>query len=66
VRLNSKTPLDEGSLKATLHRAWIDLIARFKDGDEAWILGEVEKAEDDIKDELKETLERYENATQIR
>jgi uncharacterized protein (TIGR02284 family) len=56
VRLNSKTPVDDGSLKATLHRAWIELIAKIKDGDEAWILSEVEKGEDDIKEAYEKTL----------
>ena len=39
-------PLDEGTLLGRLHRAWLDLKARLKEGDPHAILVEVERGED--------------------
>jgi uncharacterized protein (TIGR02284 family) len=57
VRSFGGTPNDDGSLKADLHRRWLDLRAALSSGsgDEA-IIAEVERGEDYIKAKYEEAL----------
>ena len=48
VRMLGGTPADDGSLKADLHRRWLDLRNAISSGDQA-VIEEVERGEDYIK-----------------
>ena len=50
VRSQGGTPADDGSLKADLHRRWVDLRAALSgDGGDRAIIAEVERGEDYLK-----------------
>jgi len=57
VRSLGGTPNDDGSLKADLHRRWVDLRAAISgDGDDKAVIDEVERGEDYIKAEYEAAL----------
>ena len=57
VRALGGTPNDDGSLKADLHRRWVDLRAAISsDGDDQAVINEVERGEDYIKAKYEEAL----------
>jgi uncharacterized protein (TIGR02284 family) len=57
VRSFGGTPNDDGSLKADLHRRWLDLRAAISSGNgDAAIVAEVERGEDYIKAKYEEAL----------
>lgn len=56
LELNGKVPEYQGSFAAKVHRWWIDLKAKFTDGDEHAILAEAELGEDAIKSMYEEIL----------
>jgi len=55
VRSLGGTPNDDGSLKADLHRRWVDLRDAFSRGDQA-IVEEVERGEDYLKSKYDAAL----------
>jgi len=55
VRSLGGTPNDDGSLKAELHRRWVDLRDAFSRGDQA-IVEEVERGEDYLKSKYDAAL----------
>jgi len=58
VRTLGGTPNDDGSLKADLHRRWVDLRAAFAgDGGDEAIIEEVERGEDYLKGKYDVALE---------
>lgn len=57
VSLLGGTPNDDGSLKADLHRRWVDLRAALAgDGGDKAVVAEVERGEDYIKGKYDEAL----------
>lgn len=56
LKMNGKVSEYQGSFKAKVHRWWIDLKAKFTDGDEHAILAEAERGEDAIKAMYEEVL----------
>lgn len=56
VNFNGEEPQDDGSFKATVHRAWIDVRAALNGGDASVILNEAERGEDAIKELYEEVL----------
>jgi uncharacterized protein (TIGR02284 family) len=57
VSLLGGTPNDDGSLKADLHRRWLDLRAALSgDGGDKAVIAEVERGEDYIKGKYDEAL----------
>jgi uncharacterized protein (TIGR02284 family) len=56
VRAAGGTPNDDGSLKADLHRRWLDLRDAFSGGDQA-IVEEVERGEDYLKAKYDSALQ---------
>src|SRR3954469_24350209 len=57
VRAAGGTPNDDGSLKADLHRRWLDLRDAFSGGgDDSAIIAEVERGEDYLKAKYDEAL----------
>lgn len=57
VDFNGEEPKDDGSFKATVHRAWIDVRAALNGGDASVILNEAERGEDAIKELYEEVLQ---------
>jgi uncharacterized protein (TIGR02284 family) len=58
VRALGGDPNDDGSLKAELHRRWLDLRAAFAgDGGDRAVIQEVERGEDYLKGKYEEALE---------
>ena len=61
VRSLGGTPDDDGSLKANLHRRWLDLRAAIGgDGGDRAVIEEVERGEDYLKGKYEEALEDQE------
>lgn len=57
VRELGGTPGDDGSLKADLHRRWLDLRAAISgDGGDEAVIAEVERGEDYLKSKFEEAL----------
>jgi uncharacterized protein (TIGR02284 family) len=57
VSLLGGTPNDDGSLKADLHRRWLDLRAALAgDGGDKAVIAEVERGEDYIKGKYEEAI----------
>ncbi len=56
VNYNGEDAKDSGSLKAKMHRWWVDLRGTVQDGDEHAILAEAERGEDAIKGCYEEVL----------
>lgn len=56
VRWNDETPVDHGSIKGAVHRWWIDVKSRVKDGNTSTVLAEAERGEDAIKERYEEAL----------
>lgn len=56
VRRLGGTPEDDGSFLAAAHRTFLDLKAKFTDGDDKAIIAEVERGEDYIKAKYEEAL----------
>ena len=56
VRSLGGTPNDDGSLKADLHRRWVDLKSLVTGKDEEAILNEAERGEDVAKERYSEAL----------
>ncbi|MEA3011513.1 MAG: hypothetical protein QOD42_58 [Sphingomonadales bacterium] len=57
VSLLGGTPNDDGSLKADLHRRWVDLRAALAgDGGDKAVIAEVERGEDHLKGKYDEAL----------
>ncbi|HEY1065265.1 MAG TPA: PA2169 family four-helix-bundle protein, partial [Pirellulales bacterium] len=56
VNFNGEEPTDDGSFKATVHRAWLDVRAALNGGDAGVILSEAERGEDAIKELYEEVL----------
>lgn len=56
VRALGGTANDDGSLKADLHRRWVDLRATFSSQDDSAIIAEVERGEDYLKAKYDEAL----------
>ena len=56
VREIGGTPNDDGSLKADLHRRWVDLRDAFSSRDDSAIVAEVERGEDYLKAKYDEAL----------
>ena len=53
MRAKGGTPNDDGSLKADLHRRWVDLRAAIAgDGGDKAVIEEVERGEDYIKAQI--------------
>ena len=57
VRKLGGTPNDDGSLKADLHRRWVDLRDAFSKGGDKEVIEEVERGEDYIKGEYDAALQ---------
>lgn len=59
VRINAEEPEDDGTLKGTAHRWWMNIRGTVTSGDEHTVLADAERGEDAIKaryeDVLKET-----------
>ena len=62
VRALGGTPNDDGSLKADLHRRWIDLRDAFGGGDRT-VIEEVERGEDYLKGKYETALQDEELST---
>ena len=56
VRTLGGTPNDDGSLKAALHRRWVDLRAAISRGGDREIIEEVERGEDYLKGKYDSAL----------
>ena len=56
VRSLGGTPNDDGSLKADLHRRWVDLRDAISRGGDQEIVEEVERGEDYLKEEFERAL----------
>lgn len=56
VEWNNEEAQDDGSVKAAVHRAWIDIRSRLSSGDPSSILTEVERGEDAIKRTYEDVL----------
>jgi uncharacterized protein (TIGR02284 family) len=57
VRSLGGTPNDDGSLKADLHRRWIDLRDAISRGGDKQVIEEVERGEDYLKGKYETALE---------
>jgi uncharacterized protein (TIGR02284 family) len=57
VRTLGGTPNDDGSLKADLHRRWMDLKEAMSSGGDQAVIEEVERGEDYIKSKYETALE---------
>jgi uncharacterized protein (TIGR02284 family) len=57
VRMLGGTPNDDGSLKADLHRRWVDLRDAISRGGDQEIIEEVERGEDYLKSKYDAALE---------
>ncbi len=57
VRQRGGTPTDDGSLKADLHRRWVDLRDAISRGGDQEIIEEVERGEDYLKSKYDAALE---------
>jgi uncharacterized protein (TIGR02284 family) len=57
VRAMGGTPNDDGSLKADLHRRWIDLRDAISSGGDKEIVEEVERGEDYLKAKYEEVMQ---------
>ena len=57
VRKLGGTPNDDGSLKADLHRRWVDLRDAFSKGGDKEVIEEVERGEDYIKGKYDAALQ---------
>ena len=56
VRTLGGTPNDDGSLKADVHRRWVDLRDALTGGGDKEVIAEVERGEDYIKDKYESAL----------
>jgi uncharacterized protein (TIGR02284 family) len=56
VRAAGGTPNDDGSLKADLHRRWLDLRDAISGGGDRGVIEEVERGEDYLKAKYEEAL----------
>ena len=56
VRELGGTPNDDGSLKADVHRRWVDMKNAITGGDDKAIVNEVERGEDYIKEKYETAL----------
>ena len=57
VRALGGTPTDDGSLKADLHRRWVDLRDAISSGGDQEVIEEVERGEDYLKSKYDSALE---------
>ena len=57
VRALGGTPNDDGSLKADLHRRWVDMREAISNGGDKAVIEEVERGEDYIKAKYETALE---------
>ena len=64
VRTLGGTPNDDGSLKADLHRRWVDLRDAISRGGDKEIIEEVERGEDYLKGKYDTALEDRELSTE--
>jgi uncharacterized protein (TIGR02284 family) len=56
VEFNGEAPVQEGSILATIHRAWMDFKAALSNNDAKAILNEAERGEDHIKQMYEDIL----------
>lgn len=56
VQFNGEEAEDDGSVKAAVHRAWINVRGKLNSGDPYVILIEAERGEDEIKEAYEEAL----------
>lgn len=58
VGLNGTEPKDDGSVKGTVHRWWLDIRGTVTGGDEHGVLAEAERGEDAIKAKYEEIIKK--------
>ncbi|PSJ38124.1 PA2169 family four-helix-bundle protein [Allosphingosinicella deserti] len=66
VRALGGTPNDDGSLKADVHRRFVDLKTAFTGGSDKAVIEEVERGEDYIKDKYETALQDEQLSTETR
>jgi len=54
--INNEEPEDDGSLKGTVHRWWMDIRSTVTGGNEHTVLADAERGEDEIKELYEKTL----------
>ena len=66
VRQLGGEPNDDGSLKADLHRRWVDMRNALSGGDDKQVINEVERGEDYIKEKYETALKDDKLSAQAR
>lgn len=56
VRVNGEDSEDNGSIRGTMHRWWLEIRGTVQQGDEHAVLAEAERGEDAIKHRYEDTL----------